>query len=1620
MLSSPILFAHRRALLFISIGVVLVAFVSLWTTREHASAAASKGVITPDATMTVNSTADVANGSDGLCTLREAITAANTNAASGATAGECPAGSSSGSDTINFSVTGTINLTAALPTIASSMSINGPGSGQLTVRRDTGGDYRIFNVTGSTVVVSGLTATNGKTPDANCAFFGNCSNNGGGIINSGNLTLTDVAVVANHAGAAISDFGNWGGGISNSGTLTMTNCSVTGNGAGRGANGSMGGNGGGINNSGSVVTLTNCMVSGNSAGRGGDGFGDAQGGSGGGLYSTSGTLTLSNVNISDNFAGDEGNSTGSGNLGGHGGGIALTNSSQQILILTNSTVSGNHSGLGSTGNGFGGGIFNSSALMVATGTTISGNVSGGPGGGLINKGTTRFINSTISGNTAQSGGGVFNDPQLLELTNCTVTGNSAPNGSGIYSSGGLVNVRNIIIAGNGGAGTSDLNGSFTTQGHNLIGKSDSSSGFTNGSNADQVGTIASPINPQLGSLVNNGGPTLTHALLATSPALDVGDNCVTQAAHCWDADIPQLTTDQRGTVFNRLVDGPDADTTATVDIGAYETQVALANVSGISTNEDTSVVVPFDVGDTSTVTSVTATSSNLTLVPNDSAHISLSLAGSTEIVTINPAANQNGTTNITVTVNRTGGGSDVKTFLLTVIPVNDAPSFTKGPDQTVNEDAGAQTISNWATNISAGATDESGQVLTFQVTNNTNAALFSVAPAISATGTLTYTPVANASGAATITITLKDNGGTANGGVDTSVAQTFTITVNPVNDAPSFVKGTDRTVNEDSGSQFVSPWATSISAGPSDESGQTLTFVVTNNTNASLFSAAPSVSSSGALSFTPAANANGSATITIVLKDSGGAANGGVDTSASQTFTITVTAVNDAPSFTRGANQTVNEDAGAQTVANWATAILSGPADESGQTVTFTVTSNSNASLFSAGPAISPTGTLTYTPAVDSNGSASITITLKDNGETANGGSDTSSSQTFTITVNSVNDAPSFTSGPNQTVNEDAGGQTIANWATNVSRGPANEAAQTLTFTTTNDNNALFSAQPAISATGTLTYTSAPDANGTTTVTVTLKDNGGVANGGVDTSLALTFTITVNPVNDAPSVSAATNQFVNNNAGLQTVNNFVTNISAGPANESGQTVSFVITNISDPSLFTVVPSISPTGTLTYQPAANAGGQAGISFLIQDNGGTANGGQDKSSPQSFAISINPVGGSLKFNSASLLPSEGSGSTTLTVKRVGDVSRAVTVDYATSGDTGLPCSTASGVASPRCDFTSASGTLMFAPGEETKTFTVLISQDSYVEGPEILTATLSNQTGGAALMTPATATITINDDVTEPATNSIDDPDNFVRQHYHDFLNREPDSIGLAFWTNQITSCGADQVCIQLKRINVSAAFFNSIEFQETGYLVERTYKAAYGDGAGLSTLGGSHQLAVPIIRLNEFLPDTQAIGLGLVVNQPGWEQVLESNKQAFTLGFVQRTRFTSAYPTTLTPVQFVDTLFVNAGVTPSASDRTAAINEFGPATTTGNTAARARALRRVAENSTLRQQEFNRAFVLMEYFGYLSRNPNDPPDTDYTGYDFWLTKLNQFNGNFVSAEMVKAFITSGEYRQRFGP
>ncbi|HEX8685874.1 MAG TPA: Calx-beta domain-containing protein, partial [Pyrinomonadaceae bacterium] len=258
--------------------------------------------------------------------------------------------------------------------------------------------------------------------------------------------------------------------------------------------------------------------------------------------------------------------------------------------------------------------------------------------------------------------------------------------------------------------------------------------------------------------------------------------------------------------------------------------------------------------------------------------------------------------------------------------------------------------------------------------------------------------------------------------------------------------------------------------------------------------------------------------------------------------------------------------------------------------------------------------------------------------------------------------------------------------------------------------------------------------------------------------------------------------------------------------------------------------------------------------------------------------------VQFNAREFKASEGAGVVAVTVTRSGDSSSPAAVGYSTFTLSG------SGVASDRRDYTPALGTLRFAAGETPKTFGVFVADDAYVEGDEFLQVVLSAPTGGAALGTPSGSLVRVLDnDAAAGQLNPADDTSFFVRQHYRDFLNRDADDSGLRFWTGEIDQCGADAACREVKRVNVSAAFFLSIEFQETGFLAFLLHKAAFNSGERLAP--------------RTFLTDTSAIGEGVVVGATGWENRLEANRQAFLDGFVQRTQFLTAYPQTLTAAQF---------------------------------------------------------------------------------------------------------------------
>jgi gliding motility-associated-like protein len=437
-------------------------------------------------------------------------------------------------------------------------------------------------------------------------------------------------------------------------------------------------------------------------------------------------------------------------------------------------------------------------------------------------------------------------------------------------------------------------------------------------------------------------------------------------------------------------------------------------------------------------------------------------------------------------------------------PINNAPSFTKGIDLEVNEDAPLQNLTGWATNISAGPPGESSQTVVFLLSNN-NAALFSAQPAIDATGTLSFKSTGNASGTATVTVVLKDNGGTANGGVDQSTPITFIITVNSVNDAPSFTKGIDLEVNEDAPSQNLTGWATSVSAGPADESSQTVVFLLSNN-NTALFSTQPAIDAAGKLTFKSTADASGTAIVTVVLKDNGGTANGGADQSAPLTFIITVSPVNDVPSFTKGVDLEVNEDAPIQTLTGWAANISSGPSSESSQAVFFLL-SNTNTTLFTAQPAIDATGKLTFKSAADASGTATVTVVLKDDGGTANGGVDQSGPITFIVTVNPVNDAPLADPLEDITLN---GGAPMELALTGLHPGPG-EDNQALTVTASSDVPSLLpNPSVTLNGDGTATLLLQPTANasGTVTITIVIHDDGGTARGGDDETV-IAFALTL-------------------------------------------------------------------------------------------------------------------------------------------------------------------------------------------------------------------------------------------------------------------------------------------------------------------------------------------------------------------------------------------------------------------------------------------------------------------------------------------------------------------------------
>jgi Tol biopolymer transport system component len=345
--------------------------------------------------------------------------------------------------------------------------------------------------------------------------------------------------------------------------------------------------------------------------------------------------------------------------------------------------------------------------------------------------------------------------------------------------------------------------------------------------------------------------------------------------------------------------------------------------------------------------------------------------------------------------------------------------------------------------------------------------------------------------------------------------------------------------------------------------------------------------------------------------------------------------------------------------------------------------------------------------------------------------------------------------------------------------------------------------------------------------------------------------------------------------------------------------------------------------------------------------------------------------------------GPGGDSLIVTRLGDISHEATIDFTTSSDcldTPNAMCVASAVASERSDYITTSGTLRFAPGEASKTINVPVIDDVFVEGDESFNLLLSNATGGT-LGGNLTATVTIADnDKTSSSNNPIDDVAFFVRQHYLDFLNREPEPGGFQAWQNILRNCASGDT--RCDRIEVSSAFYRSAEFQQGGYLIYRFYAAALGR----------------IPHFAEFMPDLAKVS-GFQT-----EQQLEASRLAFIQNFMARSEFGNKYNSLTDPAAYVNALINTAGVT--LANKQALIDDLAAGRKT-----RAEVLRAIVESTEVYQKYYNEAFVVMQYFGYLRRDPD-------ILYLEWIRIMNETGGDYRG--MINGFVNSAEYRARFGP
>ncbi len=1058
------------------------------------------------------------------------------------------------------------------------ITIDGPGADELTI--SGGNSAQIFHVSaGGTVEINGLTLEDGRGGEESFASGGFTFQGGGAIYmdGSGTLNIIDCEFVDNNSqsGNGTTSF-DYGGAIfyAGTGTSTISRCLFTGN----SITTSSGISGGAVHLfEDADVTVINCTFTANSSPNEGGGIViDAfPGGSAPSLEVVNCTF-FSNTASGASFGGDI---------------HALGNG--KTVILQNNIF--NHGGAPST----------LSVDINGTGTATS-------RGGNIFRDTPSGITTIVSDNVA--GGN----------TSAGLTGTLAANGGG---------TRTIAISGVGSLATGFGTTGFTEPSldqrvHVRDGDIDAGAfefdGYFNFAALDPVdGATLVPVTSNLvmSFLHNVTISTGSVSIRRTSDDTlieSVGTGNMTGGGTKHVTINP--TSDLPGSIGvyvevpSSLFTGPLSSTFGAISGNSTwnfttagvpdQPPVVSTTQTARTAQEDVATTLSVTITDDFTATSalvLTATSGNQSVVA-DAGIVQQGATAATSVFQVTPVTNASGIASIFVSARDTNGNVSTATFTLTVNAVNDAPVIaTNNTAVSTNEDI--------ATNVTVSLVDVDTALNTIALTaTSSNQSLLpdgniTQVGVTQATSQFSFLPAMNASGVAQVTITADD------GGFQRST--TFTLTVNAVNDPPTIATNNiARTTNEDN--------ATTVTVTLSDPESPIANLQLTATSgNVALVSNANIVQLSATLAttqfqFTPTTNSNGTVDITITADDG--------QLQSSTVFTLTVNAVNDAPVFSTGPNLSFPEDSGSVTSASWVPAGFGpgGSSDESGQTLTFNLTT-ANTSLFAVLPTINPgNGDISFQSAPNSTGTAVVDVTLSDNGGTANGGQPTSATQSFNIVISALNDAPEFTTGLAVTVLEDSGPYSMP-FATGISDGDV-ESVQTLTFHLVNDNTSLFSVQPSIVATnGTLEFTPASNANGTALVTVSLSDNGANGGGHVNTSATQQFTITVTPVNDIPSFATTANVIVPENNGPFIQAGVIASISDGDP-ETTQSLTFHVTT-NNVLLFSSQPSISSTGALLFTAQNNSTGTARVFVSLSDDGGPANGGVFTSATQSFLVLVN---------------------------------------------------------------------------------------------------------------------------------------------------------------------------------------------------------------------------------------------------------------------------------------------------------------------------------------------------------------------------------------------------------------